>query len=81
MRLAERLELVQPSAIRDLPRFGGDHGLISFDGGYPDSGRFAIAELREVFAELLARDASVPQVAPARRIFSATTPSTGRANR
>lgn len=61
IRFANRMELVQPSAIRDLLRFGADPELISFGGGYPDPDLFPIAELREVFDELLAGDASVLQ--------------------
>ena len=61
IRFAERMELVRPSAIRDLLRFGADPELISFGGGYPDPDLFPRAQLREVFDALLAGDASVLQ--------------------
>jgi 2-aminoadipate transaminase len=60
-RFAARMELVRPSAIRDLLRFGADPDLISFGGGYPDPDLFPMAELRAVFDGLLAGDASVLQ--------------------
>lgn len=60
-RFASRMELVRPSAIRDLLRFGADPELISFGGGYPDPDLFPRAELREVFDALLAGDPSVLQ--------------------
>jgi 2-aminoadipate transaminase len=60
-RFAERMELVRPSAIRDLLRFGADPELISFGGGYPDPDLFPMAELREVFDGLLSGGSSVLQ--------------------
>jgi len=47
------MQRVQPSAIRELLRLGADPEIISFGGGYPDPGLFPVAELAEVFAELL----------------------------
>lgn len=61
IRLADRMELVRPSAIRDLLRFGADPELISFGGGYPDPDLFPRAQLREVFDALLSGDAAVLQ--------------------
>ncbi len=60
-RFAERMALVQPSAIRDLLRFGADPDLISFGGGYPDPDLFPMAGMRAVFDELLAGSSSVLQ--------------------
>ncbi len=50
---ARRMQRVQPSAIRELLRWGADPEVISFGGGYPDPTLFPIAELAEVMAELL----------------------------
>jgi 2-aminoadipate transaminase len=47
------MQRVQPSAIRELLRLGADPDVISFGGGYPDPALFPVAELAEVFAELL----------------------------
>lgn len=61
IRFADRMELVRPSAIRDLLRFGADPELISFGGGYPDPDLFPMAQMREVFDRLLTGDPSVLQ--------------------
>ncbi|MFL6142013.1 MAG: PLP-dependent aminotransferase family protein [Labedaea sp.] len=53
---ASRMSLVAPSAIRDLLRHGADPEIISFGGGYPDPALFPMADLHEVFDELLAGD-------------------------
>jgi 2-aminoadipate transaminase len=53
VRFARRMTGVRPSAIRDLLRLGADPELISFGGGYPDPDLFPMAELRQVFDELL----------------------------
>ena len=53
VRFARRMAEVRPSAIRDLLRLGADPQLISFGGGYPDPDLFPMAELRQVFDELL----------------------------
>jgi 2-aminoadipate transaminase len=55
---------VGPSAIRDLLRHGADPEIISFGGGYPDPALFPMAELREVYARLLAGDPAVLQYCP-----------------
>jgi 2-aminoadipate transaminase len=47
------MQRVQPSAIRELLQLGTDPSLISFGGGYPDPALFPVAELAEVYAELL----------------------------
>lgn len=60
-RFAARMELVRPSAIRDLLRFGADPDLISFGGGYPDPDLFPMAQMRAVFDDLLAGSSSVLQ--------------------
>ena len=61
IRFADRMELVRPSAIRDLLRFGADPELISFGGGYPDPDLFPMDQMREVFDGLLGGDRSVLQ--------------------
>lgn len=61
IRFADRMELVRPSAIRDLLRFGADPELISFGGGYPDPALFPMDQMREVFDGLLGDDRSVLQ--------------------
>ena len=61
IRFADRMELVRPSAIRGLLRFGADPELISFGGGYPDPDLFPMAQMREVFDRLLSGDRSVLQ--------------------
>ena len=61
IRFADRMELVRPSAIRDLLRFGADPQLISFGGGYPDPDLFPMDQMREVFDGLLGDDRSVLQ--------------------
>ena len=53
IRYASRMGRVQPSAIRELLRLGGDPDIISFGGGYPDPALFPVAELRDVYARLL----------------------------
>jgi 2-aminoadipate transaminase len=50
---AQRMERVQPSAIRELLRWGADPEVISFGGGYPDADLFPVAELAAVMADLL----------------------------
>jgi 2-aminoadipate transaminase len=46
---ANRMQLVKPSAIRELLRFGADPSIISFGGGYPDATLFPLEELDDVF--------------------------------
>ncbi len=49
-RLASRMNLVKPSAIRDLLRLGADSAIINFGGGYPDPALFPIEQLEAVFS-------------------------------
>ena len=58
MSYARRMQRVQPSAIRELLRLGADPSVISFGGGYPDPALFPVAELGQVFAELLVPERS-----------------------
>lgn len=50
---ARRMSRVQPSAIRELLRYGSDPEITSFGGGYPDPSLFPIEDLHEVFDTLL----------------------------
>jgi len=52
-RYADRMELVKPSAIRQLLQLGADPSIISFGGGYPDSSLFPAQALQDIYAELL----------------------------
>ena len=52
-RLARRMDGVRPSAIRELLRLGADPSVTSFGGGYPDASLFPLAELAQVYADLL----------------------------
>ena len=56
LRYAARMDLVQPSAIRELLRLGTDPDVISFGGGYPDPDLFPVEELHAVYASLLTRE-------------------------
>ncbi len=47
------MQLVKPSAIRELLRLGADPAIISFGGGYPDAGLFPIEQLGEVFSRAI----------------------------
>src|SRR3712207_4623247 len=53
IRYARRMSRVQPSAIRELLQLGTNPQVISFGGGYPDPALFPVAELQEVYAQLL----------------------------
>jgi 2-aminoadipate transaminase len=53
IRYATRMSRVQPSAIRELLQLGSDPDIISFGGGYPDPALFPVADLHEVYAQLL----------------------------
>lgn len=53
IRLARRMSRVQPSAIRELLRYGADPSITSFAGGYPDPTLFPIEDLHRVFDQLL----------------------------
>jgi len=50
---ARRMSRVQPSAIRELLRYGADPSITSFGGGYPDPTLFPIEDLHQVFDDLL----------------------------
>lgn len=51
---AQRMKFVQPNAIGELLKHGGDPALISFAGGYPDAESFPTDKLDSVFHEVLA---------------------------
>lgn len=55
-KFADRIARVQPSAIRELLRYGDDPSITSFGGGYPDSSLFPVAEFQQVFADVLANE-------------------------
>jgi DNA-binding transcriptional MocR family regulator len=52
-RYAKRMELVKPSAIRELQRYGADPDIISFAGGYPDATLFPVEQLNQIFESAL----------------------------
>jgi 2-aminoadipate transaminase len=52
--LARRMDVVKPSAIRELLRLGADPSIISFGGGYPDDSLFPLDELDAVFHSAIA---------------------------
>lgn len=52
-KLANRMQHVKPSAIRELLKLGADPSVISFGGGYPDPNIFPIEKLRAVYDEIL----------------------------
>jgi len=52
-KLAARMSMVRPNAIRELLRHGDDPSIISFGGGYPDPALFPVEELAAVYADLL----------------------------
>ena len=52
-RYAKRMERVKPSAIRELLKLGGEPGIISFGGGYPDPEIFPIEQLAEIFSSVV----------------------------
>ena len=59
---AHRAQRVQPSAIREFLALAGEPGITSFAGGYPDPTLFPMAELHEIYDELLsAQNASALQ--------------------
>ncbi|RCS97039.1 PLP-dependent aminotransferase family protein [Brevibacterium aurantiacum] len=55
-KFADRIARVQPSAIRELLKYGDDPAITSFGGGYPDPSLFPVAELQQVFADVLANE-------------------------
>lgn len=52
-RFAQRMERVEPSAIKELLALGADPSIISFGGGYPDASLFPAAQLEQVFREII----------------------------
>jgi DNA-binding transcriptional MocR family regulator len=52
--LAQRLDLIETSAIRELFKLLGKPGIISFAGGFPDSALFDVAGIRAAVAQALA---------------------------
>ena len=52
-RLANRMRLVKPSAIRELLRLGAEPGITSFGGGYPDPALFPLERLAAVFEKAI----------------------------
>ncbi|MEH6751691.1 MAG: PLP-dependent aminotransferase family protein [Paracoccaceae bacterium] len=50
---AQRMEKVEPSAIKELLALGADPSIISFGGGYPDASLFPAAQLEQVFREVI----------------------------
>lgn len=53
---ASRMNVVRPSAIRELLQLGADPSIISFGGGYPDASLFPLEEIDEVFRESILRN-------------------------
>jgi DNA-binding transcriptional MocR family regulator len=49
IRFASRMNVVKPSAIRELLRLGADPSIISFGGGYPDASLFPLEHLEAVY--------------------------------
>lgn len=49
VRFARRMDIVKPSAIRELLRLGADPQITSFGGGYPDASMFPLEQLEHVF--------------------------------
>ena len=52
-RLAQRMRLVKPSAIRELLQLGAEPGITSFGGGYPDPALFPIEQLARVYEKAI----------------------------
>lgn len=52
-RFAQRVDRVEPSAIKELLALGADPSIISFGGGYPDASLFPAAQLEQVFREII----------------------------
>ena len=51
--LAQRLDHVETSAIRELFKLLGQPGIISFAGGFPDSALFDVSALRQASEQAL----------------------------
>lgn len=56
---ADRMSLVQPSAIRELLKFGSDPSIISFAGGYPDASLFPTEQLNAVYQSAILEQGAV----------------------
>ncbi len=56
IRYARRMDVVRPSAIRELLKHGSDPSIISFGGGYPAPDLFPVDQLRAIYADLLSGD-------------------------
>ncbi len=56
MQLAQRLEKVETSAIRELFKLLGQPGIISFAGGFPDSALFDVAGIQAASQQALAQE-------------------------
>ncbi|MBK0421930.1 PLP-dependent aminotransferase family protein [Leucobacter sp. CSA2] len=56
---ASRMQLVRPSAIRELLALAADPDVISFGGGYPDPDLFPARELAAAYARALGEQAAV----------------------
>jgi len=54
--LAQRLNQVETSAIRELFKLLGKPGIISFAGGFPDSAMFDVEGIRQASAQALAQE-------------------------
>lgn len=50
---AQRMEKVEPSAIKELLALGADPSIISFGGGYPDASLFPAEQLEQVFRDVI----------------------------
>ncbi|WP_254216525.1 PLP-dependent aminotransferase family protein [Tabrizicola sp. TH137] len=62
---ARRMDMVRPSAIRDLLALGADPSILSFGGGYPDAALFPRDLLQGVFRDAIADPSGDPlQYAP-----------------
>lgn len=57
-KFADRIARVQPSAIRELLRYGDDPSITSFGGGYPDAALFPAAELQQIYTEILSKESA-----------------------
>lgn len=57
-KFADRIDRVQPSAIRELLKYGDDPSITSFGGGYPDAALFPAAELQRIYTDVLATESA-----------------------
>lgn len=56
-RFSSRMDLIKPSAIRELMKYGSDPRIISFGGGYPDPTTFPVHDLLDSFQQVLSGNA------------------------